>query len=84
MAPAHGIRAIFEDPHFRARENVISVSDEQFGEVRMQNVVPRLSETPGRVAHAGLEKGASNRDIYLERLGLSEEELRELENHRVV
>jgi crotonobetainyl-CoA:carnitine CoA-transferase CaiB-like acyl-CoA transferase len=84
VAPAHDIRGIFEDPHFRARENVIAVKDEELGEVRMQNVVPRLSATPGRVSHAGLERGASNREIYVDRLGLSEEELRALEDERVV
>jgi succinyl-CoA--D-citramalate CoA-transferase len=63
---------------------VVSVSDGELGEVRMQNVVPKLSETPGRIAHAGLEKGANNREIYVDRLGLSEEELRALGDERVV
>jgi formyl-CoA transferase len=84
VAPAHDIRGIFEDPHVRARKNVVSVSDGELGEVRMQNVVPKLSETPGRIAHAGLEKGANNREIYVDRLGLSEEELRALGDERVV
>ena len=29
------------DPHYQARENIVSVPDGDFGSVRMQNVVPR-------------------------------------------
>ncbi|WP_081944702.1 CaiB/BaiF CoA transferase family protein [Sphingopyxis sp. MWB1] len=37
------------DPHFAAREALITVPDAEFGEVTMQGVFPKLSETPGQV-----------------------------------
>jgi crotonobetainyl-CoA:carnitine CoA-transferase CaiB-like acyl-CoA transferase len=44
------------DPHYTARESVIPVADEELGQVFMTAPVPRMSATPGRIAHAG--KGA--------------------------
>lgn len=37
------------DPHFAAREALVTVADEEFGEVKMQGVFPKLSATPGSV-----------------------------------
>jgi formyl-CoA transferase len=44
----------------------------------MQNVVPRLSNTPGRIRHAGPAKGSGNTRVYRDILGLDEEEMKEL------
>ena len=49
--------------------------DELGGPVRFQNIAGKLSATPGRVQHAGPKLGSSNREILVERLGFSEEEL---------
>jgi formyl-CoA transferase len=51
-------------------------SDAADGEtVAMRGVVPRLSETPGRVDHAGPELGAHARAVLRERAGLTDEEI---------
>ncbi len=42
----------------------------------MQNVVGRLSETPGHVGTAGPALGADNRSILVDELAFSEAELR--------
>lgn len=78
------IADIFADPHYLARENIVQVDDPELGAVRMQNVVPRLSRTPGEVRHAGRAKAADNEDFYAEELGLSEAELRELSQDGVI
>lgn len=41
------------DPHYQAREAVITALSERYGEVPMQGVFPKLSKTPGAVRHAG-------------------------------
>lgn len=41
------------DPHYTARDAVVTVDSERYGEVPMQGVFPKLSKTPGRVRHAG-------------------------------
>jgi formyl-CoA transferase len=72
------------DPHFAARESIVRVPHPQFGELAMQNVFPRLSETPGRVRHAGPELGEHNDDVYRGLLKLSDEELEGLRADGVV
>ena len=75
-APCNSIAEIFEDPHFKARENIVSVEDEELGEpIRMQNVVGKFSRTPGEIRHAGPKLGSSNRAILIEQLGFDEADL---------
>src|SRR5215203_2438830 len=63
-----------EDPHYEARENVVTVEDPEIGPFPMQNVVPRLTDTPARVRWAGPALGQHNDEVYGELLKLSEEE----------
>jgi crotonobetainyl-CoA:carnitine CoA-transferase CaiB-like acyl-CoA transferase len=59
------------DPHFQAREAIISVETERFGPLKMQNVVPRLSATPSSVRSAAPSQvGQHNAEIYGTLLGL--------------
>ncbi|MNR45323.1 formyl-coenzyme A transferase [compost metagenome] len=68
---------IFEDEQIKARESIVRVEDAQLGEVGMQNVVGKLSRTPGWIEHAGPALGEHNREILIEQLGYSEAQLRE-------
>lgn len=77
VAPVNSIAQVFADEHFAARENVVTVLDDELGgPIRFQNVAGKLSATPGRVHHAGQKLGASNREVLIEELGFSEDELR--------
>jgi crotonobetainyl-CoA:carnitine CoA-transferase CaiB-like acyl-CoA transferase len=53
FSPIYTIEDIFRDRHVRAREAVVDVPDAELGTVRMQNVVPRFSGTPGAVHRGG-------------------------------
>ena len=75
FGPVYNIKDIFEDPHYRARHNIIQVDDPIIGPVKMQNVTPRLSLTPGRVVTSGPELGQHNTEIYGKLLGLTGEDL---------
>jgi crotonobetainyl-CoA:carnitine CoA-transferase CaiB-like acyl-CoA transferase len=76
VAPCNTIEEIFADPHFQARENIVSVDDGELGgPIRMQNVVGKLSRTPGSVRGAGPALGSSNREILVEQLGFDADEL---------
>lgn len=70
---------IASDPHYAAREMVIRVPEPGLdGEpVPMQGVVPKLSETPGRVTRGGPRLGEHNREIWGSLVG--EDRLRALE-----
>ena len=82
--PVLDISDIVKDPHYLARENIISVPDDDFGSVRMQGVVPKFGETPGAVRHAGGGIGADNRSIFIEELGLSEADFAALQADGVI
>jgi crotonobetainyl-CoA:carnitine CoA-transferase CaiB-like acyl-CoA transferase len=71
FSPVYDIADIVADPHFIEREMLIQVHDEELGPVKMQNVVPRFSETPGRVWRTGPGIGQHNDEVYGQELGLS-------------
>ena len=83
--PVYDIAGIFADPHVRARETITTVEDPELGPIRMQNVVPKFSRTPGRVRWPGpTDVGQHNREIYCGRLGLSDARLAELHAQGVI
>jgi crotonobetainyl-CoA:carnitine CoA-transferase CaiB-like acyl-CoA transferase len=51
------------DPHYAARDAIVAVPDEALGEVLMTAPVPRMSATPGRIAHAGRALGADDATV---------------------
>ena len=75
---------IADDPHFAARDNIVTVPDEEEGDVKMPGVVPKLGDTPGRIAHAGPAIGQHNGEIYGSLLGKSDAELRALKEDGVI
>lgn len=61
---------MLDDPHFRARDVITRVDDPRHGPLAMQNVFPRLSDSPGAVRHTGPELGQHTEEVLAERLGL--------------
>jgi crotonobetainyl-CoA:carnitine CoA-transferase CaiB-like acyl-CoA transferase len=84
IGPVYSIADIFKDAQFMAREMLIKVNDARLGPVTMQNVVPRLSLTPGRVRHLGLDLGADTAQILGQELGHSVMELQALQKAGVI
>lgn len=82
--PVLDIRDIFNDPHYIARQNIVSVPDVDFGSVRMQGVTPKFARTPGEVRHSGGALGTDNRSIFIDELGLSESEFSKLQSEGVI
>lgn len=75
LAPIYSIDQIFEDPQFVARRAVAEVADEDFGSVRMQNIVPRFKNRPGGIRWAAKGLAADNDYIYREIVGLDDAEI---------
>lgn len=75
IGPIYTIADIFEDPQYRARETITRVDDPKLGPARVQNAIPRLVDTPGRVRHLGGDLGQHNRDVLVGELGHTDEEL---------
>ena len=58
------------DPHFAARRAIVDVPHPTFKHLKMQDVFPRLSATPGEVRWPGPPLGAHNDEVYGELLGM--------------
>lgn len=70
IAPIYDIRDVMEDPQYQALDSITEVPDPELGPLRMQNVLFRLSETPGSIRWAGRPHGADT-DTVLTELGLT-------------
>jgi len=55
---------MLDDPHFAAREAIVNTTHPHFGNLRMQNVAPRLSASPGSIRTPAPEIGQHNAEIY--------------------
>jgi len=60
------------DAHFAARKAIVTVAHPQLGDFPMQNVVPKLSDTPGEVRWVGPELGEHTDEVLAEALDLDE------------
>jgi crotonobetainyl-CoA:carnitine CoA-transferase CaiB-like acyl-CoA transferase/citrate lyase beta subunit len=70
IAPVYDAAQIVEDAHYRERGTLLTMPDDDLGEVQMPGIVPRLSRTPGRVSHTGPTAiGADTDAILAEVLG---------------
>jgi crotonobetainyl-CoA:carnitine CoA-transferase CaiB-like acyl-CoA transferase len=70
VAPIQDVREVMADPQYRALDTITTVDDPELGPLRMQNVLFRLSATPGAIRWAGRPHGADT-DSVLTELGLS-------------
>ncbi|MBT7978500.1 MAG: CoA transferase [Rhodospirillaceae bacterium] len=84
LAPIYSIAQIFEDPQFAAREAIVPVQDDDYGEVRLQSVVPKLTNNPGKVRHTARAIGADNAAIYKELLDLDPADLADLKEKEII
>ena len=74
VAPIYDVRDVMRDEQYRALGTITEVEDEELGTLRMQNVLFRLSETPGAIRWAGRPHGADT-DAVLGELGYSAAEI---------
>ena len=84
VAPIYDIEDLFKDPQVQARETITKVEDPVLGEVAMQNVIYKLSATPGEIKFTGRPKGADTKEILESIAGLSTSEIAELHEEKVI
>ncbi|MFE1013251.1 CaiB/BaiF CoA transferase family protein [Streptomyces sp. NPDC058794] len=83
VAPVQDVRDVMADPQYRALDTVTTVDDPELGPLRMQNVLFRLSATPGAIRWAGRPHGADTEEVLTE-LGLAPADVKELREEGVV
>ena len=75
---------MLKDEHFIARESIVEVEHPKYENLKMQNVFPRLSATPGSVKWTGPGLGEHNGEIYRELLGYSDSDLERLNKDGII
>ncbi|MFE6173994.1 CaiB/BaiF CoA transferase family protein [Streptomyces sp. NPDC056464] len=74
VAPIQDVRDVMTDPQYAALDTITTVDDPELGPLRMQNVLFRLSATPGTIRWTGRPHGADTDEILTD-LGLTPSEL---------
>ncbi|WP_328482507.1 CoA transferase [Streptomyces sp. NBC_00377] len=77
IAPVQDVRDVMTDPQYQALDTITAVDDPELGRIRMQNVLFRLSSTPGAIRWTGRPHGADTEAVLTE-LGLTPAELTSL------
>ena len=75
---------MLKDEHFIARESIVEVEHPKYENLKMQNVFPRLSATPGSVKWTGPALGQHNEEIYGALLGYSASDLERLNKDGII
>ena len=83
VAPIYDVRDVVADPQFAALGSLVRVPDPELGSVLMQNVLFRLSQTPGAITSAGPSLGQHTAEVLSE-VGVGADELAELRRLGVV
>jgi len=84
IGKVNSIADIFEDEHFRARGNLAEIEEEGVGKVVVPNVVPTLSETPGRISNLGPRLGNATYEVMRDILELSASEIAKLRQQKII
>lgn len=83
IAPIYDVSDVMNDPQYQALHSLLSVPDPQLGPITMQNVLFRMSGTPGSIRWAGRPIGADTEAILAE-LGYAKDSIATLREAQAV
>jgi formyl-CoA transferase len=83
VAPIYDVADVLADPQYQALPSIVTVADPELGPLKMQNVLFRLSDTPGRIRTTGPRLGEHNAEVF-GRLGIDAEGLADLAQQGVI
>jgi crotonobetainyl-CoA:carnitine CoA-transferase CaiB-like acyl-CoA transferase len=83
VAPIYDAADVMADPQYRALGSIVAVDDPELGPLKMQNVLFRMSATPGAIRSTGPAHGQHNDEVWGS-LGVEPGRLRELRQEGVV
>jgi crotonobetainyl-CoA:carnitine CoA-transferase CaiB-like acyl-CoA transferase len=84
LAAVDGLLRVAVNPQVRARRSLIEVADAEAGTITTAAPSPARAQEPGRIRHLGRGRGADNRAVYRDWLGLSDNELAALERNKII
>ncbi|WP_347753804.1 CoA transferase [Agrococcus sp. ProA11] len=77
------ITGVMANPQYDSLGTILPIDDPELGEIRMQNVLFRMSATPGQVRHTGRRHGEDT-DAVLAELGVTAEQAAALRERGIV
>ncbi|WP_024955832.1 CaiB/BaiF CoA transferase family protein [Sulfurospirillum arcachonense] len=80
----YSIEDIMNDPHYKARQNIISMPHKSFGEIQMPGITPVFSETPGEVKWSGPELGEHTDEVLSSLLHKTQEQIASLKEAGII
>ncbi len=83
VGPVYDVRGIVADEQYAALGTVTEVDDDELGPLQMQNVLFRMSASPGSIRWAGRRHGADTEAVFAE-IGVSGDALADLRAEGVV
>ena len=76
---------MLEDPHFQAREAIVDTPTEEWPNLKMQNVFPKMSKTQGEIRWPGnTTLGAHNQEVYGREIGISDADLATMKENAII
>ena len=78
VGPVYDAKQIMEDPHYHARDDIVELDDPDLGKTKLIGIVPKFSDTPGKVEHAGPAVGEHNYVIYGSWLDMGDDQISDL------
>ena len=75
VGPVYNSADIMDDPHYQARNDIVTMDDPDLGAARILGIVPKFSRTPGQLRHLGPAVGQHNAAVYSEWLGIDAAQL---------
>tara|TARA_Y100000588_G_scaffold170774_1_gene184645 strand:- start:5899 stop:7098 length:1200 start_codon:yes stop_codon:yes gene_type:complete len=83
LAPVNDIAQLMSDPHVKERGTFAEIEDEELGKIKMPNIIPQLSESPGKIRWAGPPKGKHTEEVLL-KLGYSKADLKKFSDSKII
>ena len=84
VGPVYGSAQIVNDPHYQDRDDVVEVEDPEIGTTLMPGIIPKFSDTPGAVEHAGPRLGEHNAQVLGAWLGYDALAIAELADKGII
>jgi formyl-CoA transferase len=76
---------MLEDPQFIARDAIVDTPTEEWPNLKMQNVFPKMSKTQGEIRWPGnTTLGAHNQEVYGGELGISDADLATMKENAII
>lgn len=78
------VAEMMKDPRVKDREMIIQLDHPGLGKIPIPGVVPKFSETPGKIESCAPEVGEHNEEIYIGLLGLSSKQFSDARNAGII